>query len=208
MAEFTFYTVAMSRGQISRWALHEAAADYEHVMMDWDSRPDSFRGVNPMNKVPVLVHHTQGHDHVITECAAINHYLAEAHPDKGLLPHAHEKAAYFRWLFFAAGPLEQAVVAHALGWKVSEEQQMMAGFGTLDLVMDTLEGWFSAHDFAAGGRFTMADTYLGSQIIWGLQFGTVPDRPAFRAYAARLEDRAAYAAAKAVDAELIAAAQG
>ena len=106
MAEFTFYTVAMSRGQISRWALHEAGADYEHVVFDWATRPDSFKAINPMNKVPALVHHHGGHDHAVTECAAINHYLAETHPDKGLLPDAHEKAASFRWLFFAAGPLE------------------------------------------------------------------------------------------------------
>ena len=208
MAEFTFYTVAMSRGQISRWALHEAGADYDQVIMDWASRPDSFRDINPMNKVPALVHHHGGHDHVVTECAAINHYLAETHPDRGLLPDSHERAAYFRWLFFAAGPLEQAVIAHALGWQVSAEQQLMAGFGTLDLVMDTLAGWFAANDFAAGRRFTMADTYLGSQIVWGLQFGTVPERPAFRAYATRVTQRPAYAEAKGIDDAIIAAAQG
>ena len=81
MAEFTFYTVAMSRGQISRWALHEAGADYSHVVMNWDTRPPEFRDINPMNKVPALVHHLGGRDLVITEAAAINHYLAEAHPD-------------------------------------------------------------------------------------------------------------------------------
>lgn len=206
MAQYTFYTVAMSRGQISRWALHEAGADYEHVMMDWDHRPESLRAINPMNKVPTLVHHHGDHDHVVTEAAAINHYLAETHPDKGLLPDTHEKAAYFRWLFFAAGPLEQAVVAHALGWQVTEQQQLMAGFGSLELVMNTLEGWLAAHDFAAGSRFTMADTYLGAQVMWGLQFGTVPDRPAFKAYAARLENRPAHLAAREIDAKFIAAA--
>jgi len=205
MSEFTFYTVAMSRGQISRWALHEAGADYAHVMMDWEQRPEAFRAINPMNKVPVLVHHHKDHDHVVTEAAAINHYLAECHPEAGLLPDAHERAAYFRWLFFAAGPLEQAVVAHALGWQVAEEQEMMAGFGTLERVMDALDTWLSVSDFAAGPRFTMADTYLGAQVLWGLQFGTVPERPSFRAYAARLEDRPAYVAARDIDARLIAA---
>jgi glutathione S-transferase len=56
MADFTFYTVAMSRGQISRWALHEAGADYEHVVFDWATRPHNFTDINPMNKVPALVH--------------------------------------------------------------------------------------------------------------------------------------------------------
>ena len=202
MAEFTFYTVAMSRGQISRWALHEAGADYDHVMMDWGTRPDSFRAINPMNKVPALVHHHGDHDHVITEAAAINHYLAETHPDKGLLPDAHEKAAYFRWMFFGAGPLEQAIIANSMGWEVSAEQSLMAGFGTYDLAVAAIQDWLSKNDFAAGDRFTMADTYIGSQVIWGIQFGTLPQKPEFRAYAERLMNRPAYVEAKAIDAKL------
>lgn len=206
MAEFTFYTVAMSRGQISRWALHEAGADYEHVVFDWATRPSDFININPMNKVPALVHHHGDHDHVVTEAAAINHYLAETHPDKGLLPDAHEKASYFRWMFFAAGPVEQAVISKAMGWEVPEERTAMAGFGTFDLAVSTLSDWLGANDFAAGGRFTMADTYVGSQVTWGLQFGTIEETPAFKAYAERLTNRAAYIEAKAIDAKLMEAA--
>ncbi|MEL7319786.1 MAG: glutathione S-transferase family protein [Pseudomonadota bacterium] len=206
MAEFTFYTVAMSRGQISRWALHEADADYEHVMMDWGSRPESYKAINPMNKVPALVHHHGDHDHVVTEAAAINHYLAETHPDKGLLPDAHEKASYFRWMFFAAGPIEQAVLSKAMGWEVPAERAASAGFGTFDLAVSTLSDWLAANDFAAGDRFTMADTYVGSQVTWGLQFGTIEETPAFKAYAERLTNRPAYIEAKAIDAKLMEAA--
>ncbi|WP_027442747.1 glutathione S-transferase family protein [Erythrobacter cryptus] len=207
MAAFTFYTVAMSRGQISRWALHEAGADYEQVVMEWATRPESFRAINPMNKVPALVHHLDGGDHVITECAAINHYLAETHPEKGLLPEPHERAAYFRWLFFAAGPLEQAVVGKAMGWQVPEGKQGMAGFGSLELALAAIEGWLKTHDFIAGSRFTMADTYVGSQFVWGLRFGSIPETPTFRAYVDRVTQRPAYAQANAIDAALIKAAQ-
>ena len=207
MAEFTFYTVAMSRGQISRWALHEAGADYDHVVMDWDTRPQEFRDINPMNKVPALVHHLGGKDLVVTEAAAINHYLAETHPDVGLLPEAEEMAPYFRWLFFAAGPLEQAVVGKAMGWEVPADKTGMAGFGSLELALGAIEGWLKANDFVAGNRFTMADTYVGSQFIWGLRFGSIPETPTFRAYVDRLTARPAYAAANAIDARLIEAAQ-
>jgi glutathione S-transferase len=208
MAEFTFYTVAMSRGQIARWALHEAGADYEQVVFEWATRPAILKSFNPMNKVPTLVHHHQGHDHVVTEAAAINHYLAETHPQAGLLPDAHEKAAYFRWLFFAAGPLEQAVIGKAMGWQVPEGKTGMAGFGSLDLALDAIEGWLKVNDYAAGSRFTMADTYVGSQFVWGLRFGSIPERPVFRAYVERITQRPAYIEANAIDAELIKAAQG
>lgn len=207
MAEFTFYTVAMSRGQISRWALHEAGADYEQVVFDWATRPAILKSLNPMNKVPTLVHHHQGHDHVVTEAAAINHYLAETHPQAGLLPDAHEKAAYFRWLFFAAGPLEQAIIARSLGWEVPEGKSGTAGFGSLDLALDAVESWLTANDYAAGARFTMADTYLASQFAWGLRFGTVPDRAAFKAYVERCQDRPKYREAIAVDIALMQEAQ-
>ena len=207
MAEFTFYTVAMSRGQISRWALHEAGADYSHVVMNWDTRPPEFRDINPMNKVPALVHHLGGRDLVITEAAAINHYLAEAHPDVGLLPHEQEIAPYFRWLFFAAGPLEQAVLSKAMGWEVPPEKSATAGFGSLELTLDAIEGWLKANDYAAGDRFTMADTYVGSQFIWGLRFGSIPERPAFRAYVDRLIQRPRYQEALVIDQRLIGEAQ-
>ncbi len=208
MAEFTFYTVAMSRGQISRWALHEVDADYDQVVFDWASRPDAFKDINPMNKVPALVHHHfqddgRSHDHVVTEAAAINHYLAETHPDKGLLPDMHEKAAYFRWMFFAAGPIEQALLAKALGWEVSEDRSRTAGFGTLELTLSAMEDWLSRNDFAAGSRFTMADTYVGSQFVWGVRFGSIPESPAFKAYVERVTQRPAYAEANAIDAKLI-----
>jgi glutathione S-transferase len=207
MAEFTFYTVAMSRGQIARWALHEAGADYEQVAFDWATRPAILKTLNPMNKVPTLVHHHGARDHVITESAAINHYLAETHPDKGLLPDAHERAAYFRWLFFAAGPLEQAVIGKAMGWEVPEGKSGMTGFGSLDLVLDAIDGWLSANDYVAGSRFTMADTYVGSQFVWGLRFGSIEERPAFRAYVERITQRPAYGESNAINAKLITAAQ-
>jgi len=203
MAEFTFYTVAMSRGQISRWALHEAGADYDHVVFDWDTKPANYAEINPMGKVPALVHHHQGHDHTVTECAAINHYLAETHPQAGLLPDAHERAAYFRWLFFASGPLEQAIMTKMMGWQLEEGKQSTAGFGTLERTLDALDGWLSVHDFAAGARFTMADTYVGSQFVWGLRFGSIPERPSFRAYVSRITERPAYGEANAIDAKLI-----
>ena len=202
MAEYTFYTNPMSRGQIARWALHEAGADYEHVLIDWADKPERLKKANPMGKVPTIVHHHGRHDHTVTEAAAICHYLAEmSAPD--LLPKAEEKADYFRYLFFAAGPLEQAVVANSMGWQVPQDKEMMAGFGSYDRTIDALETMLERRDFVCGKRFTMADVYVGSQVDWGLSFKSIPTRPAFEAYAARFREREGYKAAKAIDGKLI-----
>lgn len=203
MASYTFFTNPMSRGQIARWALHEAGADYDQVLVDWADKPAALVAANPMAKVPTLVHHAAGGDRVITECAAICAYLAEAHPQAGLLPEPAEMADYFRWLFFAAGPVEQAVVARSMGWEVPAERQGMVGFGSYDRVLDTLEAHLTGRDFVCGARFTAADIYVGSQVDWGLTFGSIPPRPAFVAYAERLQARPAYKAAKGIDAALI-----
>ena len=204
MADYTFYTNPMSRGQIARWALHEVDADYEQVLVDWGTKPASFLEANPMGKVPTLVHHLADGDKVVTEAAAICLYLAEMHPEAGLLPNEAETADYLRWTFFAAGPVEQSITSRALKFEPEPQQQMMAGWGSFDRTMDTLERHLSDTTFVCGARFTMADVYVGSQIDWGLNFGILPPREAFVAYAERIQARAKYKAAKAVDNALIA----
>ena len=99
--------------------------------------------------------------------------------------------------------LSEAIIARALGWEVPEGKSGTAGFGSLDLALDAIDGWLSANDFAAGNRFTMADTYVGSQFVWGLRFGSIPERPSFRAYVERITQRPAYAEANAIDAAII-----
>ena len=197
----TFYTNPMSRGRIVRWMLEETGAPYETVLLGYaDSmKAPDYLAINPMGKVPAIVHDGK----VVTEGAAICAYLADAFPDAGLAPTAAERADYYRWLFFAAGPVEAAVTNRSLGVTPTEQQQRMAGYGSYDMMVDVFERAVSAHPYIAGDRFTAADVYVGSQVIWGLQFGTLPVRDGFKAYADRLTTRDAYRRAGAIDDELI-----
>jgi len=206
MAEYTFFTHPMSRGQIVRWALHEAGADYAHRVVDWTRKSAGLLQANPMGKVPTLIHHALDGDRVVTEAAAICAYLAEEHPGADLSPHELERADYFRWLFFAAGPVEQAITARNLGFEPKDPRaEGMAGFGSYERVIATLESLFAdSREWICGERFTMADVYVGSQIDWGLTFGTMPPKVDFVAYAERIQARPAYKAAKAIDNALIA----
>ncbi|MGY4398623.1 glutathione S-transferase [Sphingomonas sp. UYAg733] len=192
-----FYTNPMSRGRIIRWMLEETGADYETVVLDFAStmKDDAYLAINPMGKVPAIVHN----GHVVTEGAAICAYLADVFPDAGLAPPTADRADYYRWLFFAAGPTEQAVSNKAMGFTPTADQGRTAGYGNFDLMVDVLEQAVSAHPYIAGDRFTAADVYVGSQVAWGLQFGTLPKRDAFDAYVARLVSREAYQRAGAKD---------
>ena len=197
-----FYTNPMSRGQIARWALHEAGADYDQVLLEYDTtmKAEEYLKVNPMGKVPAIDHDGK----VVTEGAAICAYLAEAFPDAGLAPTADERADYFRWLFFAAGPLEAAITNRSMGFEVAKDRERMAGYGNYDQVVGVLDAKFQADAYVCGCRFTMADVYVGAQVVWGTQFGTLPERQSLLDYGKRVTDRDGYRAAKAVDDALIA----
>lgn len=201
--ELTLYTNPMSRGRIARWMLEETGAAYrtELVAFGRPMKTDAFLALNPLGKVPTLVHG----GHVVTECAAICAYLADAFPDAALAPEPRERADYYRWLFFAAGPLEAALVNHSLGVDVPPEKRGMVGYGAYETMMDTLEQAISRGPFIAGDRFTAADVYVGAHIGWGMGFGTIEKRPAFEAYVERLNERPAFQRAKALDDEAMAA---
>ena len=201
-AELIFYTNPMSRGQIIRWMLEEVGAPYDTEILDYASsmKSEEYRAINPMMKVPAIVHK----GHVVTEADAICAYLADVFPEAGLAPREEEKADYYRWLFFAAGPLEQAVTNKATGFEGSEQQQRMFGYGHYDLAVNALAQHLAGRDYVCGARFTAADVYVGSAVMWGTQFGTLPKLDPFVAYAGRLTSRDAFRRGKEEDNRLIA----
>ena len=137
----------------------------------------------------------------MTEAAAICAYMADAFPDAGLAPPASQRAEYYRWMFFAAGPVEMAVSLKAFGFSVPKERERSIGCGSYESVLDALSFAVSRMPYIAGDIFSAADVYVGSHISWGLQFGTLEARPEFQAYWDRLKDRPAYLKAKAIDDE-------
>ncbi|MEQ8483316.1 MAG: glutathione S-transferase family protein [Pseudomonadales bacterium] len=193
----TFYTNPMSRGRIVRWMLEEVGEPYDTELLDYGTtmKAPAYLAINPMGKVPAIRHG----DTVVTECAAICAYLADAFPAAGLAPPTSLRGAYYRWLFFAAGPLEAAVTNRTLGFEVPAERQATAGYGSFDATVDALERAVSTSEYVAGESFSAADVYVGSQIGWGLEFETLPRRPAFERYWSRLAERPARQRAAAID---------
>ncbi|HEX8215768.1 MAG TPA: glutathione S-transferase family protein [Allosphingosinicella sp.] len=195
----TFYTNPMSRGRIARWMLEEVGEPYETVLLDYGStmKGPEYLAINPMGKVPAIKHGNT----VVTEGAAICAYLADMFPEKGLAPPPGDplRGPYYRWMFFAAGPVEAAVTGKSLGLLAPEDKAAMAGYGTFDATMMALEKAVSQGDYICGGQFTAADVYVGSQIGWGLMFGSIDKRPAFTDYVGRLQSRPAAIRAREID---------
>lgn len=202
--EIVFYTNPQSRGRIVRWMLEETGRPYRTEVLQYATtmKAPEYLAVNPMGKVPALRHGNV----VVTEVAAICAYLADAFPDAGLAPRhdSRLRGPYYRWLFFAAGPLEAAASNRALGFTVPPERERMIGYGTYAKAMDTVEAALAHGGFLVGDHFTAADLYLGSHLGFGMQFATIEKRPAFEAYWSRISARPAAVRAREIDDALIA----
>jgi len=206
-----FYTNPNSRGRMVRWMLEEVGAEYETIVLEYqqasqndqwggaalekptktganDEQVRFFSEINPIGKVPAIEHDGS----IVTESGAIIAYLADVFAPAGLAPTAAERADYHRWMFFTAGPVEQAVTNHRAGFVPLPEQEFFFGHGSYERTLDQLERAVTAHPYIAGDRFTAADVYVGSHIGWGLGLGTIPPRAPFLNYAGNLVAREAY----------------
>ena len=201
----TFYTNPQSRGATVRWMLEEVGEPYDTEILTYGGtmKSEPYLSINPMGKVPAIVHDGK----VVTEVAAICCYLADAFPKAGLAPEPSDRADYYRWIFFTSGPVEAAFSNKAAGFEPAPERQMMFGYGTYDTAIANLERALTGRDYIAAGRFTAADLFVGAMVGFMLQFNLLEPKPAFTDYAARVTDRPAYRRAKAIDAALIAEAE-
>ena len=202
--EIVFYTHPQSRGRIVRWMLEEVGQPYRTEVLGYGEsmKSPAYLAINPMGKVPAIVHRGV----VVTEAAAICSYLADAFPRAGLAPAQDDplRGSYFRWLFFAAGPVEAAVSAKAFGLLAPPDKAGMVGYGSFERMADTLEkAAAGAAPWLLGERFSAADVYLGSQVLWGTMFKTLPEREAFAGYGERLRARPAWQRAAALDDALL-----
>src|SRR5258708_19082932 len=136
--ELVFYTNPMSRGRIVRGMLEEIGHPYRSELLDFGTtmKAPDYLSINPMGKVPAIRHGNT----VVTEAAAICAYLADAFPQAGLAPPPSHRlrGPYYRWMFFAAGPVEAAVSNKAVGLVVPAGGEGVAGFGPVSHVMTAL----------------------------------------------------------------------
>ena len=201
--ELVLYTNPMSRGRIARWMLEEVGQPYRAEVLEYASmKSPEYLAINPMGKVPVVRHG----DTIVTEAAAICAYLADVFPEVGLAPPpgSRLRGPYYRWLFFAAGPVEAANTNKALNVVVPTERTAMVGYGSQERTLAALESQLKRSEYIAGDRFTAADVYVGSHIGFGMRFGAIDQRPAFGRYWGLVSARPGAVRAREIDDKLVA----
>ncbi len=196
--DLVFYYNPKSRASMARWMLEEVGASYRTVLLDFEKgehKSPEFLALNPMGKLPTLVHKGV----VVTETAAICAYLADAFPEAGLAPATSDprRGAYYRWLFFGGSCFEPAMIDVMM--KRPPVQKGMAGWGDFDDVKGALKTALATGPYLLGDQFTAADVYIGSELNWSMMFGApgIKEEPVFTAYVDRLKKREAFKRASA-----------
>jgi glutathione S-transferase len=187
--------------------LEELRADYRLQVLDMKSgeqRQPGFLAVNPMGKVPAILHG----DALVTEQPAIFLYLADLYPEAGLAPPIGDslRGPYLRWMVLYGSCFEPAIVDRSL--KREPAAPAVCPYGDYDTLLKTLTDQLSAGKYLLGTKFTAADVLWGIALTWITMFKLVPELPVIKSYTDRMNARSSVARAKAMDAELEAARRG
>jgi glutathione S-transferase len=185
-----FYMAPQTRAVTVHWMLEEAGAPYRMHVLELEKgehKQPAFLAINPMGKVPTVVH--QGT--VITEVAAICLYLADAFREAGLAPPIGDpkRGTYLRWLMFVPGCVEPAMVDRGLERPPGPPRSL--GYGDFDTTVEVMAKALTPGPYLLGEQFSAADVVMGATVRWGMFIKLLPERPELLAYAGRLNERPA-----------------
>jgi glutathione S-transferase len=201
--QLTFFHSPKTRSAGVRILLEELGADYTlHVlnMKKGEQREAAYLAINPMGKVPALLHHGE----LICEQVAVYLYLADLFPAAGLAPAFDDplRGPYLRWMAFYGSCYEPAVVDRAM--KREPAAMATSPYGTFDIMFKTLTDHLGKAPYMLGEKFSAADVLWGTALTWTTMFGLAPETPVTRAYMDRINARPSVGKVRKLDMELIA----
>lgn len=205
MADLVLYHATPTRSSTVLWLLEESGAEFELRPLNLqagEQRDPEFLALNPMGKVPCLVDRGVP----VSEVAAICLYVAERFPQSGLHVEVGDplRGAFLKWLFFAPGCLEPAIMDRAMPRR-EEAPKTQIGYGSLRRTLGVISSAIEAGPYLLGDRFSAADVLIGSTLNWAMGFGMIDKEPVFERYVARLKERPAWQRAIARDQEILSA---
>jgi glutathione S-transferase len=173
-----------------RWALEEAGALYDFIVMDSETgRGEEHARRHPLGRVPAL----ETDDGTLFESAALCLHIADLHPQADLIPPTgtHERGEVYQWAFFAMTELEPAMVRTIVTRRGSDADETAKAETRLNKAGKVLADVLDGTDYLVGDRFTIADVVVGGVLMSARDYDVMPDLPALRSYIERLDSRPA-----------------
>ena len=173
-----------------RWALEEAGAPYEYVVMDKEvGLGEEHARRHPLGRVPVL----ESDEGLLFESAALCLHIADLNPDAGLIPAigTHERAQVYQWAFFAMTELEPAMLRAYSARRGADAEAAAAAEARLVKVFGVLGAAIEGRSYLMGDQFTVADIVVGGVCESARKYDVLPDSPNVRAYLEHLDTRPA-----------------
>src|SRR5579883_793791 len=185
-----FFHSPNTRSGATRMLLEELGAPHEMRVVNMkagDQRKPAYLAVNPMGKVPAILHRGE----LVTEQPAIFLYLADLFPQAGLAPGLNDRlrGPYLRWMVYYGSCFEPGLVDRAL--KREPAPPSTCPYGDFDTMFKTLTDQLAKGPYLLGERFTAADVLWGTALDWTTRFGIVQTTPLIKAYIERVVSRPA-----------------
>ncbi len=160
-------------------------ADFDITFIDLENKPDWFRHLSPLGKVPVL----KVGDVVLFESAVINEYLDEIYPPRFLPEDSLAKARLRAWVEFAS-----ALVMSQYQFLMArnEEEMNQRWEEVFDLLAHLEQAVDEEGPYFTGRDFTLVDAALAPAFMRfalvdrGLRFPLYPEMPRVEALAQTL----------------------
>ncbi len=168
------YEFGPTRSQRVRWVLAELGIEHESK----DDRSligsDELRKVHPLGKLPAITDNGRA----LFESAAICTWLADSHPDKGLIAPSGtwERALHDQWCAYIMTEVEAHLWSSARNTFVYPEDQRLEvvhaqNAKEIKRAMAPLEDHFSSNDFFVANRFSVTDIFCGFALNWARRMG-------------------------------------
>jgi len=184
-------------------ALAEKGVRFERVTIDLAAKPEWFRAISPLGKVPLLrVARPDGGEAVLFESAVICEYIEETQPGQALHPSDPvERAEHRAWIEFASAALGDIYAIETTPDAAVFEAKRQA----LAQKFTRLEEVLGAGPFFAGSRFSLVDAAFGPVFRYFDVFDSIADlgvlagKPKVAAWRRALAERPSVRSAVAAD---------
>lgn len=186
-----------SCGLASQIALREVGQAFDLVKVDFATKTtvegDYFE-VTPKGFVPAL---KLDDGEVLTEGAAILQWIADSHPEQGLLPAFGSRERYkaLGWLNYVATDLHRGM-ATMFSPYIDAASKASYAEGNLAPRFAYVDAHLASHEYLMGSQFSVADAYLYNVLCWPPRVGVdITGYAAIQAFMARMEQRPSVRAA-------------